>query len=149
LVTYFANSNIAAVIEAVDTMVPGVRQLHGTATFKGFVKGGTNYLFDKFQELSDDETYAYSGSEYTKYAAFFPVGSTKDPVAKTIEPIIGYAHKSGNGYSREMEIWRTGAAGGQNVVGTYTNDIDSSSYFLRSEIASDFKLRNKCALWIP
>lgn len=148
LVTYFDNSNIAAVIEAANSMVPGVRELHGTSTFKGFTKGGTNYLFSKFEELSDDETYAYTASDYTQYGAFFPIGSAKDPVTKLIDPIIGYAYKSGNGYNRHMEMWQSGAAGGQAQF-QYVGENDSNNYYLRSEIASDYKLGNKCILWRP
>lgn len=52
-------------------------------------------------------------------------------------PCWGYCYSAKNGYNREMEMWRTGAAGGEGrMIDRYTNDEDVLEAHFRGEFGS-------------
>lgn len=52
-------------------------------------------------------------------------------------PCFGYCYSAKRGYNREMEIWRTGAAGGEgNYMPNYTNDEDVLNSHFRGEFGA-------------
>lgn len=52
-------------------------------------------------------------------------------------PYFGYVYSAKNGYSREMEMWETGAAGGEGRrIGKYTDDVDIERVHYRGEFGA-------------
>jgi hypothetical protein len=145
LFDYFKNANIVAVGLERSKEMPGYDALAGYVNFEHAFFMNTCFTFSEYHELADPATSNYTGSNDPKLAAFFPVGMYKDPETGMLSPIIGYSWKQGHGYSRRMEVWRGGAAGGQDSY-QYVGDRDEKFMYWRSEISSDYKLANQAVV---
>lgn len=147
LFEFFKNANIVAteLRNSIDGMNGG-KELAGFVDFEMIKYMSMNFVFSEFSELSDPSVSNYPDSNDPWLAAFFQNDMYRDPETNSLTPIIGYRWKEGNGYSRRMEMWRDGAAGGQAGPMQYVGQIDQLRTFWRSEVGTDWKCANKVTL---
>lgn len=136
-----ANSNLPQVVEEASKSFPGYRELSYTNNFQNFLRAGCLFNFVQFDELNDNQVYPQAG-DIQGVGAIMPLGRKKfSGQEKAPMPYIGFRYKEHNNYSRMMEMWKLGGAGGQQRL-TYTSDVDQMTVNLRSEIASDYRCGN-------
>ena len=98
--------------------------------FKSFTRGG--YTFHKHDwKLLNDPTLLGASNQY--HGAMIPMTTVSDPVTGTKAPSLEMNYKAANGYSRELEHWRTGGGVmGLDNNGDTGKDVMTMHY--RSEI---------------
>jgi hypothetical protein len=106
-----------------------------------------------FKHISSfDDPQMMGGADYTYKKMYFcmPYGTFRNEQSKaqmtqtfgegyngTEMPYFGYTYSAKNGYSREMEMWETGAAGGEGrKIGKYTDDFDVERIHYRGEFGA-------------
>ncbi len=140
---YFDDSNIPQVEKSMAAPLGDAYKdgLSGIVNYQYLMFSNVNFSFGEFDTFNDPQTANFTGSDLTWEAHFFPFGKMKDAETKTLVPIVGYGWKQLGAYSRRMELWEDGAAGG-NTSG-YNGETDQLSRYWRCEIGSDYKLGNQ------
>lgn len=99
--------------------------------FSSFSKGGRTYHLMKNKMLNHPKILGAPGFDFTNKAIFTPINLVKDAKTREKLPCIQYIYKAKNGYSREMEVWPTGAAGGDFQ---YTSQKDEKQINYRAHV---------------
>lgn len=106
--------------------------------------------FRNIDSFNDPKGLGTSSLPYKQMFFMLPFGTFKNTMPKSQRtemfgsmynsdkmPYWGYTYSSKRGYNREMEMWRTGAAGGEGqLIDKYTNDEDVLSCHFRGEFGA-------------
>ena len=132
LVKTYLNNNGTDYSAPVKSMLQG-NSTDGRAAlleFNEIATGGYYYLLKTIEELSDPMTYGITGYDLDWTGFFITLSSMKDPVTGAKLDNIATRYVEYNGYNRNYEMWRIGAAGGDTQ--NYTSDVDERVYNIRS-----------------
>lgn len=100
--------------------------------FQQIYTGGVDFLLKTVDDFSDPVGLGAPGYDLDKYAFVFPLSTVKDPTTGKALDNICTRYVEKNGYSRRLEMWSNGAAGGNGY--TYDNDIDERLFHLRGHM---------------
>lgn len=104
--------------------------------FNGIKKGQVSYLFNKLHDFSDPKGLGSTGYEFPFNGILAPYSIINNKGKKLNTPSIGAEYRELDGYSRRMQVVKTGSA---DLV-TPTNSLDAKQYDLLSEMGGDWGL---------
>ncbi len=115
--------------------------------FKTIGLGDMVYIRKEVPAWSDPTAYAETGFGMPKYAIVMALETYKDPETSELMPNIGSRYRALGSYSRRMEVWQDGAAGG-NPSG-YIGDVDEKMLFLRAHVGLQALKMNRAVIMRP
>ena len=114
--------------------------------FQQIYKGGVNILLNTIEEFSDPVGLGLTGYDMDKAGMVIPLSTMKDPKSGKVLDNIAIRYVENNGYSRKLEVWANGAAGGD--VMRYDNDIDEKLIHMRAHLGLQILMANQM-MYIP
>lgn len=107
------------------------------------------FHFKNLTSFNDPEMMGNASYTYKNMSFLMPYGTFKNNMSKVQRtemfgelynseemPYWGYCYSAKNGYNREVELWDTGAAGGERLMRKYTDDYDIKRLHLRGEFGA-------------
>lgn len=103
-------------------------------TFRSIKKGERCFYFQRMKSFNHPKLYGAAGFNLSGMGIVMPMDKKKDPVNGNRVPSVQFRYKKLGNYSRRMETWFTGGAGGIKK----TNTIDNMQYNMRCEMGTEF-----------
>lgn len=148
---YFADTNINFTRQVVNNAIFNKNEsLGASVNFKYLTKNERTFMFKRFGNLSNPQTYgAYTGSayqyEFPSMGIFLPINRKKDAKGKNLVESIGVRYRGMGNYSRRMEVWQVGGAG----PGLKVTEFDSRYTYQRCHMGAHFRGGNQFVLLDP
>lgn len=96
----------------------------------------------------DPTTYGETGFSMGKYVVLTALEQYQDPDSGVVLPNIASAYRALGNYSRRLEVWHDGAAGG-DAYKPYIGDIDEAMLFLRAHVGLQAMKMNRAVIMRP
>lgn len=139
LVSYFKDTNIQMVREAVQTEMFGeAKGLMGTMNFKAIQKNQRAYAFKTFQYFTNPKVLGAPGYDYVNQAIWFPTGKGYDVKNKVSENYFGYRYKEFGSVNRDVKFFTTGSLG--KIA---TTDLDLQNLYMRGDFGAQIFMANQ------
>lgn len=148
---YFADTNISFTRQVMNNAIFNKNEsLGASVNFKYLTKNERTFMFKRFGNLSNPQTYgAYTGSAYQydfpSMGVFLPINRKKDAKSKNLVESIGVRYRGMGHYSRRMEVWQVGGAG----PGLKVTEFDSRYTYQRCHVGAHFRGGNQFILLDP
>lgn len=97
--------------------------------FKAINLDGVIHVFNTIEDWSNPDGLGHSSYGFDKNGIILPISTMKQP-GGGLEKNFCVKYIQKNGYSRKMEVWHNGAAGGNSL--TYVGDIDEDNVYMRA-----------------
>lgn len=143
---YFADTNINFTTKAVnDVLFNKNESLGASVNFKYLTKSERTFMFKRWGEMTNPKTYGADGYDMMNMGIVLPVNKKKDPVNGGMVESIGVRYRGLGAYSRRMEVWNVGGAGG----GLKVTEFDKRDTYMRGHIGGHFRGGNAFVLIDP
>lgn len=126
--------------------VEGMEALAMAINFKVLTIGSITLIIRSMPHWSDPKSYGATGFNFNQYGLAIPMTKFVNPSDNTTWDNLTTRYRANNAYSRRREIWRNGAAGGNQ---RYIGSIDKTNTYVRSEIGLQFSKANQSAIMDP
>lgn len=119
----------------------GYKQMQLDFNFKVFNIYNQTFILKTLTHFDNPTTLAAGAMKFTGSGIVFPVASVSDAKNGKLYSNMAIRPLAKNGYSRFMETWQVGAAGGNKS--TYVNDTDALNCYWRSDLMFQFAGANQ------
>lgn len=114
--------------------------------FRSFSKGGRKYHLSEMKIWNHPKLFGAANSKISSKGVWMPMDIKKDKRSGRKIPAISLRYGKLGNYSRMMEVWPTGAAGGDF---TYNSQIDKKQLNYRCEVGTEFFGANRFYMHEP